>query len=202
MPRQWKRWRAPLSVIWAQALEELFESCRYRHVSAASNEAELTKEERAPSDVRPRFASTARRWQRATPRHYVFGTVAGGDRLILHAIHEAYRNVLPPECCRGPTFSRSAREEVDVNVHPAKIRGALPYPQLVCARFTAIDSAGLSRARPIPICPARATRASAAGQSADGLRQLWRQGGTCRHRTPRAVIPVMMPAGPPSPSDF
>ncbi len=43
------------------------------------------------------------------------------DRLLLHAIAEAYRNIIPPTC--SPVvllFLEMPPEEVDVNVHPAK----------------------------------------------------------------------------------
>ena len=43
------------------------------------------------------------------------------DRLLLHAIAEAYRNIIPPTS--SPVvllFLEMPPEEVDVNVHPAK----------------------------------------------------------------------------------
>jgi DNA mismatch repair protein MutL len=44
------------------------------------------------------------------------------DRLILHAIHEAYRNILPPAVFPATLlFLEMPYNEVDVNVHPAKI---------------------------------------------------------------------------------
>src|SRR6266571_4970640 len=44
------------------------------------------------------------------------------DRLILHAIHEAYRNILPPAVFPATLlFLEMPYGEVDVNVHPAKI---------------------------------------------------------------------------------
>ena len=44
------------------------------------------------------------------------------DRLILHAIHEAYRNIVPPNVFPAMLlFMDMPDEEVDVNVHPAKI---------------------------------------------------------------------------------
>jgi DNA mismatch repair protein MutL len=44
------------------------------------------------------------------------------DRLILHAIHEAYRNILPPAVFPATLlFLEMPYDEVDVNVHPAKI---------------------------------------------------------------------------------
>ncbi len=43
------------------------------------------------------------------------------DRLLLHAITEAYRNVIPPGCFPVVLlFLEMSPEEVDVNVHPAK----------------------------------------------------------------------------------
>jgi DNA mismatch repair protein MutL len=44
------------------------------------------------------------------------------DRLILHAIHEAYRNILPPAVFPATLlFLEMPYDGVDVNVHPAKI---------------------------------------------------------------------------------
>src|SRR5437660_8834421 len=44
------------------------------------------------------------------------------DRLILHAIHEGYRNILPPAVFPATLlFLEMPYDEVDVNVHPAKI---------------------------------------------------------------------------------
>src|ERR1700756_1420221 len=44
------------------------------------------------------------------------------DRLILHAIHEAYRNIMPPNVFPATLlFLEMPYDEVDVNVHPAKI---------------------------------------------------------------------------------
>src|ERR1700684_799233 len=90
------------------------------------------------------------------------------DRLLLHAIGEAYRNIMPPgvfPCVL--LFLELPYEEVDVNVHPAKIEVRFRHPQLV-HDFTR-DSLrhALSIARPIPGSPvARAAGAGAASGTA------------------------------------
>jgi DNA mismatch repair protein MutL len=54
------------------------------------------------------------------------------DRLILHAIHEAYRNILPPNVFPATLlFLGMPYDEVDVNVHPAKIEVRFRRSQFV-----------------------------------------------------------------------
>jgi DNA mismatch repair protein MutL len=54
------------------------------------------------------------------------------DRLILHAIHEAYRNILPPNAFPATLlFLDMPYDEVDVNVHPAKIEVRFRRSQFV-----------------------------------------------------------------------
>ncbi len=54
------------------------------------------------------------------------------DRLILHAIHEAYRNILPPNAFPLTLlFLELPYNEVDVNVHPAKIEVRFRRSQFV-----------------------------------------------------------------------
>jgi DNA mismatch repair protein MutL len=85
------------------------------------------------------------------------------DRLLLHAIHEAYRNILPPDVFpMALLFIDLPCEEVDVNVHPAKIEVRFRHSQ--CVHDVARDAIrqALSKARPIanfaatarPILPA------------------------------------------------
>src|SRR6266403_2092212 len=53
-------------------------------------------------------------------------------RLILHAIHEAYRNILPPAVFPATLlFLEMPYDEVDVNVHPAKIEVRFRRSQFV-----------------------------------------------------------------------
>jgi len=54
------------------------------------------------------------------------------DRLILHAIHEAYRNILPANAFPATLlFLEMPYDEVDVNVHPAKIEVRFRRSQFV-----------------------------------------------------------------------
>jgi DNA mismatch repair protein MutL len=54
------------------------------------------------------------------------------DRLILHAIHEAYRNILPANAFPATLlFLEMPYDQVDVNVHPAKIEVRFRRSQFV-----------------------------------------------------------------------
>ncbi|HEY4708985.1 MAG TPA: DNA mismatch repair endonuclease MutL [Candidatus Acidoferrales bacterium] len=84
------------------------------------------------------------------------------DRVLLHAIHEAYRNVAPPGVFPVVLlFLDLPYQEVDVNVHPAKIEVRFRHPQFVHDFTRDALRHGLSIARPIPGFPA--ARAAAAG---------------------------------------
>src|SRR5262249_6989313 len=90
------------------------------------------------------------------------------DRLILHAIHEAYRNILPPNVF--PTvllFLELPYEEVDVNVHPSKVEVRFRHPQIVHDLARDSIRQALVRARPIASCPA--ANAAAAEQGGAGF---------------------------------
>ncbi len=72
------------------------------------------------------------------------------DRVILHAIHEGYRNILPPTTFPATLlFLEMPYDEVDVNVHPAKIEVRFRNSQFV--HDFARDSIrhALMRVRPI-----------------------------------------------------
>ncbi len=84
------------------------------------------------------------------------------DRLLLHAIHEAYRNVTPPGVFPIVLlFLDLPYQEVDVNVHPAKIEVRFRHPQFVHDFTRDALRQALSIARPIPGFPA--AKAAAAG---------------------------------------
>jgi DNA mismatch repair protein MutL len=90
------------------------------------------------------------------------------DRLLLHAISEAYRNIVPPGVFPVVLlFLDVPYEEVDVNVHPAKIEVRFRHPQFVHDFTRDAIRQALSVARPIPGFPAaRAATASATASSA------------------------------------
>jgi DNA mismatch repair protein MutL len=105
------------------------------------------------------------------------------DRLLLHAIGEAYRNIMPPgvfPCVL--LFLELPYEEVDVNVHPAKIEVRFRHPQFVHDFTRDSLRLALSNARPVP--GFTATRAAAAGEgNASGL-------SSSSSGPPRAEIPM------------
>jgi len=71
------------------------------------------------------------------------------DRLLLHAITEAYRNVIPPTCFPVVLlFLDMPAEEVDVNVHPAKTEVRFRQQTLVHDFVRDGLRAALIRARP------------------------------------------------------
>jgi DNA mismatch repair protein MutL len=84
------------------------------------------------------------------------------DRLLLHAIAEAYRNITPPGVFPVVLlFLDLPYQEVDVNVHPAKIEVRFRHPQFVHDFTRDALRHALSIARPIPGFPARAAAAGA-----------------------------------------
>jgi DNA mismatch repair protein MutL len=135
------------------------------------------------------------------------------DRLILHAISDAYRNIVPPGVFPVVLlFLELPYDEVDVNVHPSKIEVRFRHPQFVHDFTRDAVRHALSNARPIPGFPtarshgattnvipihegaiatsiAEGSELSAAADLAIGV--------------PRAVIPPLaMPASPGSGSNY
>jgi len=102
------------------------------------------------------------------------------DRLLLHATNEAYRNIMPAHGFPVVLlFLELPYDEVDVNVHPAKIEVRFRHSQFVHDFARDAMRQALAHARPIPSFPAAMTsaaKAEAAGAAA---------GGTL----PRAIIP-------------
>ena len=114
------------------------------------------------------------------------------DRLLLHAIREAYRNILPPDVFPvALLFIELPCEEVDVNVHPAKIEVRFRHSQFVhdFARDTIRQA--LSKARPIASF-AGTGRASGLGGSQPGA-GAGAATAPAPMAPPRALLPVSDP---------
>ena len=139
-------------------------------VRAAITEAELSNEERAAELLVRGFASRPEVQRGNRNGIYVFvNKRLVRDRLILHAIHEAYRNVLPPTVFPAVLlFLDMPAEEVDVNVHPAKIEVRFRHPQFVHDFTRDSIRQALSKARPIPSFSGIAANASGAGEHGNG----------------------------------
>ena len=96
------------------------------------------------------------------------------DRVLLHAIHEAYRNILPAGIYPvALLFVTLSCEEVDVNVHPAKIEVRFRHSQFVHDFTRDVLRQALGRARPVPSFSAPA--GSAAQEPAPAAAMKWRR---------------------------
>src|SRR6266850_149208 len=118
------------------------------------------------------------------------------DRLILHAIHEAYRNILPPAVFPATLlFLEMPYDEVDVNVHPAKIEVRFRRSQFVHDFTRDTIRQALMGTRPIASFAAAAgTAPPTIGSGNGGL-----SGGImpppAESGVPRAIIPPMEEIG-------
>jgi len=122
------------------------------------------------------------------------------DRLILHAIHEAYRNILPPTVFSATLlFLEMPYEEVDVNVHPAKIEVRFRRSQFVHDFTRDAIRQALMGARPIASFATAAAAATASlpmpagagnGSFSSGITPAPVESGV-----PRAILPPMEEIG-------
>jgi len=119
------------------------------------------------------------------------------DRLILHAIHESYRNILPSNVFPATLlFLEMPYDEVDVNVHPAKIEVRFRRSRFVHDFTRDSIRQALMSARPIASFAAAAA-ASGASQNTSGasLSSAPSMDPTAPSIVPRAIIPAMEEIG-------
>src|SRR5271169_2137867 len=151
-----------------QSLDELTEiPATEAAVRSAITEPPLEAEERAATLRVSGFTSRPEVQRSNRNGIYIFvNRRLVRDRLLLHAISEAYRNIVPPGVFPVVLlFLDMPYEEVDVNVHPAKIEVRFRHPQFVHDFTRDAIRQALSVARPIPGFPA-ARAATAAGGGA------------------------------------
>ena len=156
-----------------QALDELVEipavSAAFR---AAITEPELEPEEEKSTLTVSGFTSRPEIQRPNRNGIYIFvNRRLVRDRLILHAIHEAYRNILPPTVYPATLlFVDMPYDEVDVNVHPAKIEVRFRRSQFVHDFTRDAIRQALMSARPIAsFAVAAGTAAQFLGAAAPGV---------------------------------
>jgi DNA mismatch repair protein MutL len=128
------------------------------------------------------------------------------DRLILHAINEAYRNILPPTVFPATLlFLEMPYDEVDVNVHPAKIEVRFRRSQFVHDFVRDSIRQALMSVRPVPSFAAAAAAIPAGSPPAashfspaafgNGANAGSSFGAVGVSGVPRAIIPAMEEIG-------
>ena len=118
------------------------------------------------------------------------------DKLILHAIHEAYRNIHPHAISPATLlFLEMPYDEVDVNVHPKKIEVRFRRSQFVHDFTRDTIRQALVNARPIASFAAAAAAPSSFGNSMPTAQGTTFSGGITpapvEAGIPRAMIPAM-----------
>ncbi|MGB7285060.1 MAG: DNA mismatch repair endonuclease MutL [Candidatus Acidiferrum sp.] len=181
-----------------QSMEELVEippsSAAFR---AAITEPELeTSEESATLTVR---GFTSRPDVQRPNRNGIYIFVNRRlvrDRLILHAIHEAYRNILPPTVFPATLlFLEMPYDEVDVNVHPAKIEVRFRRSQFVHDFARDSIRQALMSVRPVPSFAAAAAGVPVGPPPAASTFSPAAFGAAAANGVPRAIIPAMEEIG-------
>jgi DNA mismatch repair protein MutL len=182
-----------------QSLEELVEipavSAPFR---AAITEPDLDPEEEKSSLTVSGFTSRPDIQRANRNGIYIFvNRRLVRDRLILHAIHEAYRNILPPAVFPATLlFLEMPYDEVDVNVHPAKIEVRFRRSNFVHDFTRDAIRQALMGARPIASFAATAAAAILAPAGAgNGTFSTGITPAPIESGVPRAIIPPMEEIG-------
>ncbi len=114
----------------------------------------------------------------------------------MHAIHEAYRNILPPAVFPATLlFLEMPYDEVDVNVHPAKIEVRFRRSNFVHDFTRDAIRQALMGARPIASFAAAAAAAPLHTGSANGAFSGGITPAPVESGVPRAIIPPMEEIG-------
>jgi DNA mismatch repair protein MutL len=177
-----------------QALEELVEilpvSAPFR---AAITEPQLDPEEEKASLTVTGFTSRPEVQRLNRNGIYIFvNRRLVRDRLILHAIHEAYRNILPPTVFPATLlFLEMPYEEVDVNVHPAKIEVRFRHSQFVHDFTRDSIRQALMNTRPIASFASAATTIATPQPAGSGNGGFPGGSHPLGSSVPRAAIPPM-----------
>jgi len=154
-----------------QALDDLTEiPANEAPVRSAITEPQLEAEEQAAT-IRVTGFTSRPEVQRANRNGiYIFiNRRLVRDRLLLHAIGEAYRNIVPPGVFPMVLlFIDLPYNEVDVNVHPAKIEVRFRHPQFVHDFTRDALRHALALARAIPGFPAARAAAASVMASTPG----------------------------------
>ncbi len=117
------------------------------------------------------------------------------DRVLLHAIQEAYRNLMPGHCFPvALLFLEMPHTEVDVNVHPSKVEVRFRHQTLVHDLVRDTLREALIAARPLPAFPEPAANATGAMES--GGRN------TIHTTTPSAALTLTSPTVQPATERF
>jgi DNA mismatch repair protein MutL len=185
-----------------QALDELLElPTATAPLRAAITEPEIESSERAAQLSVSGFVSRPEVQRANRNSIYIFvNRRLVRDRVILHAIHEAYRNLMPNAVFPSVLlFLDLPAEEVDVNVHPAKIEVRFRHPAFVHDFARDVIRQALVAAKPIPNfpqSPACAPAAQSTPESAEAFRAAAGVAGdAAASGVPRAVIPPLGPLG-------
>ncbi len=95
------------------------------------------------------------------------------DRLILHAITEAYRNILPPRMFPvALVFLELPPQEVDVNVHPSKTEVRFRRSSFIHDFTRDVIRQSLVAARPVAAFPLRRAAAEPAIEALEAMERL------------------------------
>jgi DNA mismatch repair protein MutL len=181
-----------------QALDELVEIPTFSSpFRAASSEPPLDPENEKAALAITGFTSRPEIQRTNSSGIYIFvNKRLVRDKLILHAIHEAYRNIHPHAISPATLlFLEMPYEEVDVNVHPKKIEVRFRRSQLVHDAVRDAIRQALINARPIASFAAATGASAAPGNSGS-----WNAVNSSLHPVkpaplqsgiPRAAIPAM-----------